>query len=99
LDEKIIAEGGAKQYKNEVNVAMGAIKSAGLIMEGESYEVDFKDGVLKINDEVIPTSTVDSLSFNKDIQFEVEMDVEKDGELLKSTKKLKVIKEEDQEEQ
>lgn len=77
IDQKVIVEGGARQYTNEVQVAIDAIKAAGLVKEGESYEIEFADGVLKINDNVVPQTTLDSLQFNKDIKFEVEMDVNK----------------------
>jgi len=91
IDQKIVAEGGAKQYTNEVQVAIDAIKAAGLVKEGESYEIDFADGVLKINDEVVPQAKLDSLQFNKDIRFEVEMDVkQKEGD-LKEVKEEKII--------
>jgi len=90
IDQKIVTEGGAKQYTNEVQVAIDAIKAAGLVKEGESYEIDFADGVLKINDSVVPQSTLDSLQFNKDIRFEVEMDVEKKEGVENEEKEVKV---------
>jgi K(+)-stimulated pyrophosphate-energized sodium pump len=90
IEQKVIVEGGAKQNSNEVQVAIDAIKSAGLVKEGESYKIDFKDGVLKINDVVVPQSTLDSLSFNKDIMFEVEMDVNKKQDGAKGEKEVKI---------
>jgi len=95
IDQQVVVEGGAKKYTNEVQVAIDAIKAAGLVKEGESYEIEFADGVLKINGNVVPQSTLDSLQFNKAIKFEVEMDVQnKDGGEKKVEVEVKVNEQE-----
>jgi K(+)-stimulated pyrophosphate-energized sodium pump len=90
IDQKIVLAGGAKQYSNEVQVAIDAIKAAGLVKEGESYEIDFADGVLEINGEAVPQTTLDSLQFNKDIRFEVEMDIKKKEGVENGEKEVEV---------
>ncbi|MCU0403907.1 MAG: sodium/proton-translocating pyrophosphatase, partial [Chitinophagaceae bacterium] len=85
----------------QVKEAINAIKAFGLIKDGESYDMDYEDGVLEINGQVIPQATLDSITFNKNLQFEAEFEFgneteseEAEEDSADSTKVLKEVKEE-----
>jgi hypothetical protein len=84
-----------------VKEAINAIKAFGLIKDGESYDMDYEDGVLEINGQVIPQATLDSITFNKNLLFEAEFEFgneteseEAEEDSADSTKVLKEVKEE-----
>jgi K(+)-stimulated pyrophosphate-energized sodium pump len=98
---------GPVSEKDQVEEAINAIKAFGLIKEGESYDIEYKEGVLEINDVAIPKATLDSIQFNKSLNFEVEfefgekkLEVEESEEvessdsssMLKKVEEVKVIK-------
>ncbi len=60
--------------KDEVEEAIKAIKAFGLVKEGEAYDIEYKNGVLEINDVEIPKATLDSIQFNKKLNFDVEFE-------------------------
>lgn len=85
----------AVSYQDEVKTALAAIKAFGLVKEGESFDIEYKKGILTINDNEIPKATLDSLAFNKGIDFEVEVEMEGmtgTGDSAKMVKQMEEVK-------
>jgi K(+)-stimulated pyrophosphate-energized sodium pump len=79
INEKIVVDSMGQQYRNEIEEAVAAIKASGLVDESNSFSIAFADGILSINNAVVPQQKVDALSFNKDIQFKIETEITKDS--------------------
>ncbi|HSK12540.1 MAG TPA: sodium-translocating pyrophosphatase [Phnomibacter sp.] len=75
VEEKVVVKTDENMAGNEINIAIEAIRSAGLISDNASYNVAFRNGELVINDKNISPEIVQGLEFNKSIQFAVEKEV------------------------
>lgn len=72
VEQKVLLQGNGKQIDSDIKSAFEAFKTAGLVNDQEDYEIEYKDGVLTINDQVIDSAVVSQLNFNKNFNFEIE---------------------------
>jgi K(+)-stimulated pyrophosphate-energized sodium pump len=72
VEQKVLIQGQGKETANEIEAAFQELKTAGLVNDKEDYEIEFKNGILTINDQKIDSAVVANLKFNKNINFEIE---------------------------
>jgi K(+)-stimulated pyrophosphate-energized sodium pump len=80
VEQQILLKGEGKDKANEIEAAFQEIKAAGLVNDQEDYEIEFKKGILTINDKQIDSAIVSTLKFNKNMNFEIEKNTDENDD-------------------